>query len=86
VDIETSVSTRLGIPGMPPDPQRIAAEAANHVTIGLLQGAGFALAGIIVGLVVSVVLHHPTGFLVGCALFAVLFVRAKKARVGTEGR
>jgi hypothetical protein len=31
---------------MPPDPQRIAADAANHITIGFLQGAGFALAGI----------------------------------------
>jgi hypothetical protein len=70
---------------MPPDPQRIAADAANHVTIGFLQGAGFALAGIIVGLVVSVVLRHPTGFLAGVALLAWLFMRAKKGSRGTTG-
>jgi hypothetical protein len=63
---------------MRPDPQRIAADAANQLTIGFLQGAGFALAGVIVGLVVSVVLHHPTGFLAGVAVNAWLLLRAKK--------
>jgi predicted benzoate:H+ symporter BenE len=62
---------------MRPDPQRIA-DAANHVTVGLLQGIGFALAGVIVGAVTSMVLRHPTGFLAGIAVFAWLFMRAKK--------
>ena len=34
---------------MRPDPRRVAAEAANHVTVGLLQGIGFAIAGVVVG-------------------------------------
>jgi hypothetical protein len=63
---------------MRPDPRRIAADAANHVTIGLLQGTGFALAGVIVGLVTSMVLRHPTGFLAGVAVFVWFFMRAKK--------
>jgi hypothetical protein len=63
---------------MQPDPQRIAAEAANHVTIGFLQGTGFALAGVIVGLSYQHVLRHPTGSLAGVAVFAWLFIRAKK--------
>jgi protein-S-isoprenylcysteine O-methyltransferase Ste14 len=63
---------------MRPDPQRIAADAANHVTIGFLQGTGFALAGVIVGLVISMLLRHPAGFLAGVAFFAWLFVRAKR--------
>jgi hypothetical protein len=60
------------------DPQRVAADAANHLTVGLLQGTGFALAGVIVGLVTSVVLRHPTGFLAGIAVFVWLFMRAKE--------
>jgi hypothetical protein len=60
------------------DRQRVAADAANHVAIGLLQGTGFALAGVIVGLITSVVLHHPTGFLAGIAVFVWLFMRAKQ--------
>ena len=49
-----------------------------HVTMGFLQGTGFALAGVIVGLVTTMVLHHTTGFLAGVAVFAWLFVRVKK--------
>lgn len=63
---------------MRPDPQRLAADAANHLTIGLLQGIGFAVAGVIVGLVTSMVLRHPTGFLAGIAVFIWLFMRARK--------
>jgi hypothetical protein len=48
------------------------------VTIGFLQGAGFALAGIVVGLITTAVLRHTTGFLAGVALFGWLFVRAKR--------
>ena len=63
---------------MKPDPKRFAEDAANHITIGLLQGLGFALAGVIVGFVMTAVLHHPTGFLAGIAVFVWLFVRTKK--------
>ena len=63
---------------MKPDPKRLAGDAASHITIGLLQGLGFALAGVIVGFVSTVVLHHPTGFLAGIAVFVWLFMRTKK--------
>jgi ABC-type Fe3+-siderophore transport system permease subunit len=48
------------------------------VTTGFLQGAGFALAAVIVGLVTTMVLHPTTGFLAGVAVFAWLFVRTKR--------
>jgi hypothetical protein len=63
---------------MRPDPRRVAADAANHITVGFLQGAGFALAGVIVGLVSSIVLRHAMGFLAGIAFFLWLFMRANK--------
>jgi len=69
---------RAGASEVGPDPERIAAAAADHVTIGFLQGAGFALAGIMVGAVISVVLYHFTGFLAGVAVCVWLFMRAKK--------
>lgn len=63
---------------MKADPKRLAEDAANHITVGLLQGLGFALAGGIVGFVSTAILRHPTGFLAGIAVFAWLFMRAKK--------
>ena len=63
---------------MRPNPQRVAADAAGHLAIGLLQGAGFALAGVIVGLITSVVLRHPAGFLAEIAVSVWLFVRVKE--------
>ena len=50
---------------MSPFRQRMAAEAANHVSIGFLQGVGFVLAISAVGFAGAMILHHPLGLLGG---------------------
>jgi len=62
--------------------QRIAAEAANHVSIGFLQGVGFALALLAVSFAGAIIVHHPLGLLGGLigSGFYLWWQRRKKAR------
>jgi hypothetical protein len=63
------------------DPQRIAAEAASHVTVGFLQGTGFALGSVAVGLAltaIATVLSGPGGILVALVVGLVIYKKFKK--------
>jgi hypothetical protein len=65
---------------MPSDPRRTAAMAADHVTIGFLQGAGFAAASLIVGIAATIVIRHPIGLLAGIVAAIMLVISAKRRK------
>jgi len=62
------------------DSRRVAGMAADHVTTGFLQGTGFAIASIIVGIAATIVVRHPIGLLLSIGGIVWLFVRWRKRR------